>query len=402
MTQRSLAKNIISIPYLSKIENGSVKPSAEIIELLCKKLNINPSQEKSKWITDLCTNWFKALFYKNIDKAHLILKAIEENIQLISNKELRNLLEIHKLRYYLILENKLKASQHYLRMKAISNEFGNKEKYYWLKFVGYYYFSNSSYNKSIHYFMQAEEYSDSSIYLIQEEKHNLYYMIALTGSYARKTGITLDYADKALIFFQKHYYLKQASECHILLGITFSRIRDYEKSIDNYKLSKEIAESNKDNNILAISIQNIGNLYSLSNNHEESIGYYLKSYELQKNSSCDKKIIPIASLMKEYYKTHDMLSAKKWLVKGLNVMSSKQLESVYVYELKVFEQLINGFKDSFEDLILNRALPFLEKKELYQEKTLFLEILGDYYFNRRKYRLSASYYNYALNIKNNI
>lgn len=40
MTQEKLAKGIISVSYLSKIENGKVEPTEEIIDLLTERLGL--------------------------------------------------------------------------------------------------------------------------------------------------------------------------------------------------------------------------------------------------------------------------------------------------------------------------------------------------------------------------
>jgi HTH-type transcriptional regulator, quorum sensing regulator NprR len=166
--------------------------------------------------------------------------------------------------------------------------------------------------------------------------------------------------------------------------------------MENYQLAEIIATNISNRNILAICRQNIGKLYSILKKSDKAIDTYLSSYELYKNSSTLKKVIPISSLMKEYYKKGDLFNAEKWLKKGLDLSNHlNPLESIYAYEFEVYTHLIKGFGNSFEDLMIKKVIPFLDERELYYERFIYLGILADYYFNNRKYKLAANYYNCA-------
>ncbi|MFD1848665.1 helix-turn-helix domain-containing protein [Oceanobacillus bengalensis] len=158
LTQSDLSEGIISISYLSKIENGVADPPEEIIGLLCAKLNINPKSIESQKLVDLCDNWFKALFHKNMKEVDATYKQINENMNFITDTSLLHLIEIHKLRYYLIQKSQQKASEQYILLQSLSKHFNSREMYYWLKFSGYYYFTNLSYSKALNLFQKAKEY----------------------------------------------------------------------------------------------------------------------------------------------------------------------------------------------------------------------------------------------------
>ncbi|NQD67585.1 helix-turn-helix transcriptional regulator, partial [Bacillus haikouensis] len=44
LTQEELSKGIISVSYLSKLENNQVTPSDDIIQLICKRLGVSSLQ----------------------------------------------------------------------------------------------------------------------------------------------------------------------------------------------------------------------------------------------------------------------------------------------------------------------------------------------------------------------
>jgi len=400
MTQSELAQGIVSVSYLSKIENELVTPSKQVSTLLCETLGVNLTVLENTPIRKWCEIWFEALFYKKQNDMDTYFVKINNNQQLTSDDELLALIEIHKLRYY-IIQNKIKeAEKQYNYLKELSGHFTDKELYYWLKFSGYYFYAHSSFGLALNAFRQAKEYLNHAFYLSFKEKHSLYYMIALSASRSREIYTALTYGEEALEYYQKNYDLKEAAQCHILLGIVFLRIKEHEQSLNHFQQSKKIAIKTDNNSILAISVQNIGNLNSILNKPEIAINYYLKSYQLQVNEKSTKKIVPIASLMKEYYNNKDIQQAKKWLAKGLKEV--EQLEnSIYNYELKIYEALLTNSDHSLDELVLNKMLPFLEKKGKTSEKPQYLKFLADYYVKQKKYKLAATYYNLALDIKMN-
>ncbi|MUK87799.1 helix-turn-helix domain-containing protein [Ornithinibacillus sp. L9] len=402
MTQSELADGIVSIPYLSKIENGYAEPSQEIINLLCEKLDIQPLIEEQGHLVLLCKTWFKDLFYSNMKDIDQNFLQIEKNIDLISNQDLLNLFELHKLRYFILIKNKKAAYEQFIWLEKQSKHFTETNLYYWHKFSGYYHFTKSAYPKALKRFQLAENFLANAYHLQSEEKNSLFYMIALSASYSRKTYLSITYANEALDNYQKSYNQEKCGQCHILLGISFLRIHEMENALQSYRNAENIARLTHDNNLLAIAVQNIGNLNSIINKSQEAIDYYLESYKLRDKSPIEKKIVPIASLMKEHYKRHDIYNSKRWLQEGLEIISQGNLDSFYTLEFQLYEQLINGDNTSLDQIILKKIIPYLEERELHYEKFSYLKILADYYFNNRKYKLSASYYNHALNVRNKI
>lgn len=403
MTQTVLSQGIISVSYLSKIENGVAIPPPETIVLLCSRLNIEPrlNDSKEKEYHELCLSWFKHLYYNDRENMILTYSMIKEIIPFIPNANLTTIIEIHKLRYYVLVNRYDKAEIQLQWLSKIAERFSSRERYYWLKFTGYYYFVKSSYHQSFESFKQANQYVASAFYLEEEEKFGLYYMIALSASNVRKLYETLIYSNKALEYYQKNYYLKQCAQCHILIGITCSRLKNYKDAIKSYKLAKTIAENINDNNILATVFQNTGYLYALFDNSNEALKYYLNSYKIRTIPS--EKIVPISSMMKLYYQKSDYFNAHKWLELGLKLISENPISLVFVNEFKVYERLlIEDNSSSLEDLILIDMLPSLDEKELFYDKYSYLVILSDYYYKIRRYKSAAYFYKQALEIKKDL
>ncbi|OZU88625.1 hypothetical protein CIL03_10025 [Virgibacillus indicus] len=399
MTQSELSKGIVSVSHLSKIENSKIIPTEETISLLNEKLKIDNQIAKNAEITKLIQEWFIYLLNGDKQNSSKVFNRIFIKNEPIINMQPVTLIEIHKLRYFLLLSQTKKAEEQYKYLLKISKNLTELERYYWLKFSGNYYFSQLSYKNALISFQKAEKYLNRHIEVSSEEFNDLFYAIALAASKIRKVHITLVYSNKALIYYQNKYNMKRCAECHILLGISYQRINEFDKAMENYELASTIASGTNNKDILKLCYQNLGKLNSLRNNSNKAIEYFHKSFQLRLNNAAIKKIVPVSSLMKEYYHSNDIANANKWLLEGLNLTDAlKQSDSVYIYEFKVFNHLINGTDDALESLITKKILPFLEEKQLNYEKVYYLKTLANYYFNNRKYKLSAIYYNYANNV----
>ncbi|SET57792.1 Helix-turn-helix [Oceanobacillus limi] len=400
MTQEDLSKGIISVSYLSKIEAGILNPTNEIRESLCQKLNLDPLFLENNKMQELCQTWFKHLLHRNLAGSIELYEKINNNIDYISNKQLLHLFQIHKLSFFLFTKNKTEAANQFEYLQNQSPDFKGSASLYWHKASGDYHFSQLAYTEALNCYQEAEKkISNEQIHLPEEEKMDLYYLIAITASKVRNTYIAIVYSSEALEYYRSVYNLVRCARCHILLGLSYQRANDYQKAIENYELAITIVKSINDKKALALCYQNMGKLNSMMKQTEIAIDYFQKSYQLRGNEPASKRITPISSLMKEYYNLGDIHQADHWLEKGLKASETlSPTDSIYVHEFKVFEQLIRGFDKSFPNLINEVVIPFLNEKQLVFEKSLYLKILGDYYFNNRKYKLAALTYHEANSI----
>ena len=393
MTQTELSNGVISVSYLSKIENGEVEPRQEVVSLLSKKLKMEIETDEHNGV-EFYKAWFRHLLVGNRAEAVKGYQYMKENLD-IADTSYRNLINLHKLSYYILINNKAGKEKQYKYLQTISHSFTELETYYWYKFSGDYHFSLLSYKKALSFYQHTEDYLKYPIYSLKDEENDLYYLIALSASKLRQTHHTFSYATKALDYYQKIYNLKRCAECHILLGISYRRTSELDKAKESYQLAATIAELAQEHSLFALCNQNLGKVYSLLNKSEEAIEYYLKSYELHAAESISDQIVPVSSLMKEYYQKGERANAERWLQEGLRLSESlTPIDSIYVYEFKVYRHLIHGIEDKeFVNLITKKVLPFFD--EIPYEKYKYLKVLADYYFDNRKYKLAASYYNYA-------
>lgn len=403
MTQAELANGIISVSYLSKIENGTAEPPEEIIGLLGERLNMNALDSTNAVTDQSIIRWFHHLLRVNIDESIRLYNKIKNNLINGYDKKLTTLVDIHKLYYFVLIKDYKEAENVIVSLQKSSKKFSENEMYYYLKFLGCYHYSQMEYKKALDFFQNAERYIHSDIFHKAEDIHNLYYLIGSSASKIRQTHLCLLYTLRALEYYQGKYDLINCAECHILQGISYLRINDFEKAKESYNYAITIAEKIDNLRLLKYCYQNIGSLYSIVKEPLNAINYFLKSYELRKDDSIENRIIPVSSIMKEYYSLGNMSKSQEWLNLGLELSKSlTPSDSVYVYEFDVYNFLINGIDVSFEKLIIKHIIPFFEKKELYYEVSFYLEHLANYYKENRKYKLSSRYYEKAYKLLSKI
>ncbi len=121
MTQEELCQGICSVSYLSKIENGKIEASEEILQLLCTRLEIAVTDLRDvRRCEGKLDEWLNALVH--LDKQQV--ERIYEELQ----GEMKHVLDFEIINYYKLLYTR------YLIMKrdfpAVEKELESLKKMY--------------------------------------------------------------------------------------------------------------------------------------------------------------------------------------------------------------------------------------------------------------------------------
>ena len=405
LTQYDLSNGILSYSYLSKIENGNAKPGPEIVGLLCKKLNISPQVlTELDTSNETCKKWFKSLLLGDRKKSTELYREINSNTSIFSNESLLNLIELNELRYFLLTKQVNKTARQLRVLERKSSKFNKLEQYYFYKFSGEYFYSKNAFRKAFERFQVAESLISNDMFFKAEEESDLFYLIGITASKIRQVHIALNYASKALHYHQSQYNLFKCAQCHILLGISYRRFNEHKKSIQSYEMAIKIGESLGKSNLVSLSYQNIGALYTSIGESSKAIKYYKKCFELQFGNDTTKLLSPIVCLIREYYQIGDYSNSSYWLQQGLTIIESLETEeTIDTFDIKVYEQLLTQQNSpNLEKLILTIVIPFLEKNQLEYQKHIYYQILAEFYYRMRRYKSSADYYDLANQILKSI
>jgi HTH-type transcriptional regulator, quorum sensing regulator NprR len=111
ITQSALAYGVCSISYLSKVENGKMEPSPEILALLCKKLNIDMERagDSSKLVPrfkDDIDRLYSAIKHSDFEESHSIYEEINNKYETFTHPAFLLVKKLFDLRIA-ILNNKM-------------------------------------------------------------------------------------------------------------------------------------------------------------------------------------------------------------------------------------------------------------------------------------------------------
>ncbi|MFS0752656.1 helix-turn-helix domain-containing protein [Oceanobacillus sp. 1P07AA] len=199
MTLGELSDGIVSVSYLSKIENQKTQASPEIIQMLCNRLGIEVDNSQEDLIRQRCEDWY-AMLFEDQDKKEIVETYNE--LQELMDKNLSESLmmfEIHKIRYYLVLGDYDIALQKINELSEVSNSFDNEQQYYWFKFKGNYYSISGDFSQAMYMYKNSE---DKLLHVRVEEQEiaDLKYVIAITHTKFINTLEAIEYANQALDF----------------------------------------------------------------------------------------------------------------------------------------------------------------------------------------------------------
>jgi HTH-type transcriptional regulator, quorum sensing regulator NprR len=395
MTQEDLASGIISISYLSKIENNQTSASVEVLEMLCKKLGIKLIEENEYSLLKDLHDWYYQILNRNKEEVALRYEKYVDVIQSTNDSTAYIHFVLFELRYFLLERDLEKAESQLNKINLFKDIFDDQMTYFYSKFVGLYHYMKNRFSTAKDFYKLAERILNKSIHIERWEEADLYYSIGLTYSQLGKMSLSNNYTHLALAIYQSRYDLKRSAECHVLLGICYLRTEEYELSEENYLLANKVAESMNDSNLRGIIYHNLGYLYSLQGKPHEAITEYEKSLRYKLESNIDGKLRSIHGIITEYYNLTDFDSCKTWLQEGMKLQEySEKIE--YRIHFKIYDFLINNPSEEFEKFMQDTALPHFEKQENMQYIVKYSEIVGTYFEKKFKYKQANRYYNLAI------
>lgn len=393
MTLGELAEGIVSVSYLSKIENLKTEASPHIIQLLCNRLGIELDRNMDDVIQEKCEDWFSMLFI-NQDKKEIIQTYEELQELLDTNLSDRMILfEIHKIRYYLILEKHQFALDQINKLNKMSNSFQTKELYFWFKFRGNYSSQVGDSTNAIDKYLKAEELT-RKLDISEEALADLHYTIAITYSKLRHTLEAIDYANQALDTFMKKYNFIRCAQCHVVLGISYRRIKMYDKAIENYNLAKHLAGLNNNQELIQLTNQNLGYLYATQGKNKEAIKFYLEIVEDNYTNVTDK-LAAITELIKVYYDMEEFTEANKRIEEALELLEQQPKNNSYEFYnfvIYTYYYSINNQAHQFVTLVKDKFIPFLKKRNDHANTVIFASMLAKHYEGIHKYKDATKYY----------
>jgi tetratricopeptide (TPR) repeat protein len=397
MTLGELADGIVSVSYLSKIENLKTEASPHIIELLCNRLGVEVSREMDSIIEDKCEAWIDMMLNKQ-DNIDLITEAYRELQEMFDTNlsDVLLLFELHKIRYFLYVGDTDNASKQISRLHQVTSSFETRELYYWYKFRGNFHSELEENKTAIDNYIKAEELS-RKLDISEEELADLHYALSVTYSQLRQILEAIDYANKALDVYMKQYNFIRCAQCHIVLGVSYRRIKMYEKAIENYNLAKHLANLSGKRELIQLTNQNLGYLYATLGKNKEAIKYY-REVANDEQVGIEDSLVAITELIKVYYEIDEWEKANEKLERAFELIKEHPKNSLYEYYnyvLYTYHYAINDEPAKFVAHVKDKFIPFLIKREDHVNLAPFTTMLARYYESIHKYKDATKYYKLA-------
>lgn len=408
MKQAVLARGICSTSYLSKIENGTVQASQEIISLLLKRLNIDENyfiQSKNKemeLINEIKNTYKKMTIQKNKRYAREKLEYfLQKQTSCYSEDTFFYLiLIIIKLKLAVNDTNNVIKDIEFLDKKIIN--LSTPQKYFLYKNKGIYFYKVNDYENSLRYLLNAKEKS-KEFDIPDWEKADLYYCLGLLYGKLGQTLDSLEYSNKSSQYFKDEFIYNRVLECYILIGISYKRLKRYDEALDIYYRSLKIIDELNLNQYKGIIYHNIGTVYSYFD-IPKAIKYYNTSLKYKDNKK--EQLVTILAMTHEYIKLEEWDIVYKWANKGLDILNDdRSLKNTpYYYHFLICKELCQH--EHFSTSTIKEAIEYFNSVKDYKNCYQYTILLAYSLYRIRKYKDSSIAYQqanlYLNKINNNI
>ncbi|MDZ5607771.1 helix-turn-helix transcriptional regulator [Bacillus bingmayongensis] len=392
MTQEELCQGICSVSYLSKIENGKIEASEEILQLLCARLEIAVSdlRDVEAEVKEKLDEWLNALVHLDKQQVERIYNELQAEMKHVLDFEIIN---YYKLLYtrYLIMKRDFPALKEELdKLKKMYKKYSPFQKLLYM------------YSKALSYCLQYK-FKDGLDYLLKTEamakelsyyETGIHYNIALAYSHLEIPHLALHFANVALEGFRNEYKFRYVINCQIIIALSYSEKGQYEEALKMYKsILRESDSFAEKDSILAIALSNIGNIYYKKNQYAEAKEYYSKSLQYQKQENLNY-IDTLYEMALQCINLGQLDEAKEWIDKGIVAARQEERFNTKLYLLLMLRYRYFEETKAYKVFLETEAIPFFKiagnKKELkkaYMELAEYFEELSDLKESNRYYKL---------------
>ncbi|PFK40648.1 transcriptional regulator [Bacillus cereus] len=392
MTQEELCQGICSVSYLSKIENGKIEASEEILQLLCARLEIAVSdlRDVEEEVKEKLDEWLNALIHLDKGQVERIYNELQAEMQQVLDFEIINYYNLLYTRY-LIMKRDLPALEAELdKLKKMYKKYSPFQKLLYTYSRGILYCLQYKWKDGLDYLLETEVMAKEQGY----HETGIYYNIALTYTHLEIHHLALHFANVALDGFRGEYKFRNVINCQILIALSYAEKGQYEEALEMYESILREASSFADEDVLiAITLSNIGNIHYKKRKYQQAKKYYLESLKFQKQIDLNY-IDTLYEMALQCIKLEQLEEAKEWIDKG--VIAAKQEER---FNTKLYLLLMLRYKyfeeaKAYKSFLEAEAIPFyksagnkIELKKVYMELAEYFARLLHFEESNRYYKL---------------
>lgn len=389
-TQKELASGICSVSYLSKIENGTVEPSEEILGLICERLDINMTGinlEDDEELMEMLHRWHNYIQHNDRKGAEELFKKIQLTASLSSSHPSQILFRLFLFRYRLFTNEMEQAQELFQGLQKMEGLLEREYCYYYFKFSGMFYLKLGQLEHAISSIKKAEE----KYKRLHFKDPELFFYLSMIYSKKQELNRGIIYAQKALEMYQEILFYERITDCNLLLGIQYNNLGEFDIAEDYFKKLLPKNSNHIQARVLPKVYHNLGYIYYNRKNYEKALSYLQNSYHLKKIDS--EKINTLYLIASCYFELDDRNKAKVNLKEGKRLATLCRNQK-YTYKFYILEhQIHDALNDhDFITCLRDEILPYFEQSGEKAEYKDVVKLLGDIYFQNRQYKNAATIY----------
>lgn len=396
-TQGELVSGICSITYLSRIENGQIKPSTSFLEKIAQKLDVD-----YKFLVDAD--------HEDVEPKLLHICEKYKNEKIISEKDL-SLLELYvrettsiplllkaygTLIYYHARNNNLTYIESIVERASqlIPNQVETKHSddfIYYLMARGLYYYNKQDNITAQEIYVQIESLLGGE----ESVQHaDVYYNLSIIKQRLyQDQNISRLYSTKAYKLYKKLNMEDRVIDVLIILALQYHLDKLHDKALETLKQAELGAEAINNSMYFPIILYNYAKIYQGLKDYTNAIKYYEKSLQLSEflPNEADK-VYTLRSLIEIYIEFKDWETVNRLMDDAFKILAVQDVPYAHVqlYSFKATIFKLRGDYYGYEKEMQKAIEMGLEKKQYTLVRELSTE-LGNHFYDNRAYKMSAKY-----------
>ncbi|MBD1372097.1 helix-turn-helix transcriptional regulator [Hazenella sp. IB182357] len=395
LTQAELVKEISSLTYLSRIENGNINPSKAFVDAIAPRLDVTPND---LWGED--PDIYERINTITSDyKEHRVLT--DEDASLLH----LNATVTHPPEYYLKIystlirfycenseQNYNKAYDIYLLSKNFVSDTTTASPSYLMDYYiacGNLFYYKQDYVKTNAYYELAEQFID-----IRDESlalASLYYNIGIVKRRISKDNATcLFYLKTAYNIFKKYGDSTKIIGVLIGMGNNLIETNKLDQAFNYYKEAECILKTPVS---FAQSVieYNFGEISRLKEEYDKSISHFQRSIDICNHiQNVGTKLGCYHRLIEIYSKLKDWTQSDYYLQKSFDEVDPENHKFLYLELVTIQAQiyLLRGDEQKYEKE-MKKVIELAKRMDQYMFIHKLANELANYYYKQRAYKKSA-------------
>lgn len=394
MTQEELCQGICSVSYLSKIENGRIEASEEILQLLCARLEIAVSdlRDIEAEVKEKLEEWLRALVHLDKHKVENLYRELESEMKQIVDFEIVNYYKLLYTRYLIMKRNIPALKEELEKLKKVYKKYSPFQQLL-------YKYSQALCSCLQHKWQEGLQFLVQTELMAKEQNYyetGIYYNLALAYSHLEIPHMALHFANIAMEGFRNEYKFRNVINCQIIIALSYVEKGQYDEALKIYESIMREADSFSGKDVLmSIVLGNIGNIYYRKKKYEEAKKYYVESLQYQKEEDVNY-VDTLYEMAIQCIHLEQFEETKEWIDKAIISAKKDERCNTKLYLLLMLRYKYFTEPSVYKVFLETEAIPFFKSAGSIKElKKVYIE-LAEYFSNSFQFKESNDYYKLAI------